>query len=460
MANPKITSTGFVGDLIGTASVAKSIVLEPITGYGTTIAGFQSALKAKVLSGSVGVSTHYRFAAAVAGFVSNWNAGNTTHRIEDGTYNELIPLSPTTAASNGYAAFLFTTYLKENQYLMILKGGEWQKLEKIPSQADLTEIKAQISSASANYALKSHKHVSADINDLSSSIDSRLSVNVTASNPTLSFGSTSTVGTIAGKKLNVTMPESSTLSVKLTAVDDSGNYSCSIGVDGLFNALKSSGKVVNITVVSGSVTICRATPVVGAVEYGDTAMIALIQGTDMTSAFSHLWNFAQVVVVEGGESVQVEGFNGSSCVLPTQADLRKISTLDRNQMETDSKLSSVSSSLSDHLEYDSRSVRTYSSNDYVVTLIPGETAILNSLKDSIVVKIDDTSLSENVKCLKEAVFRFKTGTTVPSITWPSGVYWANGEAPTIEANTYYECNFGYVVDKWCVAYQSFKEATA
>lgn len=367
MANPKITSTGFVGDLIGTASAAKSIVLEPITGYGTTIAGFQNALKAKVQSGSVDGSIHYRFVAAVDGFVANWNAGSTSYSIENGTYNELIPLSAINSSSGGFAAFLLTTYFKENQYLMVLNGGVWQKLEKVPSQADLTEIKAQITSASANYALKSHTHTSSQITDLSSSINARLSANVTASNPTLSFGSTSTIGTIAGKNLNVTMPSDPT--------------------KGQFSAVSSSADTAATWVKNNSASVTQ-------------------HQIDIDSL-----NASVVRINNNLTSYQL--YSGSWSPLPSSINL------DENTC------------------YD------------IVAPTASFAMVLPTYSDP-----------ENYRQKYSIAVRIGFGDTVPSITWPSGIYWANGEAPTLEANTVCEVNFVYCAQHWCVAYQTFKEATA
>ena len=57
--------------------------------------------------------------------------------------------------------------------------------------------------------------------------------------------------------------------------------------------------------------------------------------------------------------------------------------------------------------------------------------------------------------LREVVLKIKVGSSTYTTTWPSGIAWANGEAPTLEANTYYEFNFSYNIDAWCCAYQSF-----
>ena len=43
----------------------------------------------------------------------------------------------------------------------------------------------------------------------------------------------------------------------------------------------------------------------------------------------------------------------------------------------------------------------------------------------------------------EIVLKFTTGSTAPTITWPSTLKWANGEELTVEASTTYEFSIGY-----------------
>ena len=58
--------------------------------------------------------------------------------------------------------------------------------------------------------------------------------------------------------------------------------------------------------------------------------------------------------------------------------------------------------------------------------------------------------------LREVVLKIKVGSTVYATTWPSGLAWPDGMQPSLEASTYYEFNFSYNIDCWCVAYQAFK----
>ena len=59
---------------------------------------------------------------------------------------------------------------------------------------------------------------------------------------------------------------------------------------------------------------------------------------------------------------------------------------------------------------------------------------------------------------QEAILRFYSPATAPTVTFPSGIRWAAGTAPTIEASTYYEVSAVYNVDGWDVICQGFKEA--
>lgn len=89
-----------------------------------------------------------------------------------------------------------------------------------------------------------------------------------------------------------------------------------------------------------------------------------------------------------------------------------------------------------------------------VPLVPG-IMVVSSGTGPYQVSIEKTPTDEMDK-MREAVWKVKVGTTVPTIAWPSGLLWANGEVPTLETNAYYEFNFSWCVDAWAVAYQMFK----
>lgn len=369
MANPKITSTGFVGDLIGTASKAFAVCVETLDGKGTTLASFQDKLKSLIVSGGARTLKSYMFVADRIGFVSNWNAGNLDYTIQDGTNNVLIAISET--ISTDYAAFLLSTYAKDSQYLVILSGGNWLPIEKVPSQADLTEIKAQITSASANYASKTHYHTVSQITDFTSSVNARISTNVTASNPTLSFGSTSTVGTIAGKNLEVTMPSDPT-GGQFSAVSSSANTAVTW--------VKNNSKSVSQSLVDLNTLKAAVNRIDGTLDNVDT---------------------------------KYKPYSGSYSPLPATISLAANTCYD----------------------------------------VIEPTA-------SFAMTLPTDSGSDNYQKKYSIAVRIRFGSIVPAITWPSGVYWANGEAPTLEANTVCEVNFMKSAYRWCVAYQTFKEATA
>lgn len=89
-----------------------------------------------------------------------------------------------------------------------------------------------------------------------------------------------------------------------------------------------------------------------------------------------------------------------------------------------------------------------------IQLTLGKT-VVQSLTEATTIQVPATPTTDADR-LREAVLKIKIGATVPSIIWPSGIVWANGETPTIEADSYYELNFSYCIDKWAVAWQMFK----
>lgn len=61
----------------------------------------------------------------------------------------------------------------------------------------------------------------------------------------------------------------------------------------------------------------------------------------------------------------------------------------------------------------------------------------------------------------EIVLMFTTGSTVPTISWPASLKWANGEQVTLEANTTYEFSIGYNgrLGGWTIVGCGFKAVT-
>lgn len=60
----------------------------------------------------------------------------------------------------------------------------------------------------------------------------------------------------------------------------------------------------------------------------------------------------------------------------------------------------------------------------------------------------------------EIVLKFTTGSTAPTVTWPSGLKWANGEEITPEASTTYEFSIGYdMMGGWTILGCGFTSAS-
>lgn len=60
----------------------------------------------------------------------------------------------------------------------------------------------------------------------------------------------------------------------------------------------------------------------------------------------------------------------------------------------------------------------------------------------------------------EIVLKFTTGSTAPTITWPSTLKWANGEELTVEASTTYEFSIGYdMMGGWTIVGCGFTSAS-
>lgn len=92
-------------------------------------------------------------------------------------------------------------------------------------------------------------------------------------------------------------------------------------------------------------------------------------------------------------------------------------------------------------------------SDASITLALGKTTVFILTKATTFI-LPSAPQTNDAK-LKEVVLKMKIGSSVYTTTWPSGLAWPNGEIPTLEANTYYEFNFSYTYDTWCVAYQAF-----
>lgn len=67
---------------------------------------------------------------------------------------------------------------------------------------------------------------------------------------------------------------------------------------------------------------------------------------------------------------------------------------------------------------------------------PNKIYDLGSQTGSVTYALYTTSLDTTIK--NEWVWSFVTGSTAPTITWPSGITWDGGSAPTVNASCLYE----------------------
>lgn len=493
MANsPKITKDGFVGNLIGIADYAKRRVSTQISP--STIADLQARLKAEYTGEVI-----LQVSAVGAGLIANWNAGNTSYTIEDGVLWQFIPIAGYTKDSNGeYTAWLMTSYGSDNFYFTYLQGGTFQPLEKVVSQADLKEVKALVSSSShtlykaaevttytsddggvtpkairnafegtgsltasyakvavsasnvlwsnvgnkpsdlvqdADYAtVKANaaagKQASLDVAEIradyinSDTLKSYvLKSAVTASTSALDWGKTSTVMSVDGKVATVTMPskpvgEVEDFVVTYTITDSSTGAGTSSKSSAEIATAYQSGKRIVLDYMGAIIPV--------AVCFGDSS--------EMQITYCNYPPYVQVLSIVGNTATLLDSDVGF--MLPSFEWLQ----------ETDQKVTTLESVA--HTSYESKG------STAAVSLVLGKTVESSGASSYTITTPSTPSTSANK--LREAVWRVKVGTTVPSITWPSGLLWANGEVPTLEASTYYEFNFSWCVDTWAVAYQAFK----
>ena len=99
---------------------------------------------------------------------------------------------------------------------------------------------------------------------------------------------------------------------------------------------------------------------------------------------------------------------------------------------------------------------TNSSATPSVTLAFNQVTELTSTALSTITVTLPTAPTTNVGKTQEAILRFVTPSTAPTISFPSGIRWAGGSAPTFDASTYYEVSIVYVLGGYNAVVQSFK----
>lgn len=89
----------------------------------------------------------------------------------------------------------------------------------------------------------------------------------------------------------------------------------------------------------------------------------------------------------------------------------------------------------------------------IISLIQDEVA-----SEAVVINAPSNVPQTNLTYL-DAIVRFVTGDTVPTVQFSSGLRWASGNVMTIEANTAYEFSISYCVDGWNIVGVGFKAAS-
>ena len=127
-----------------------------------------------------------------------------------------------------------------------------------------------------------------------------------------------------------------------------------------------------------------------------------------------------------------------------------------------SELTNDSGYLTQHQDISGKAdVMTFETNSNATpsaTLAWNKVTELTSTALSTITVTLPTAPTTNVGKTQEAILRFLTPSTAPTITFPSGIRWAGGSAPSIEASTYYEVSIVYVLGGYNAVVQSFKTA--
>ena len=91
-----------------------------------------------------------------------------------------------------------------------------------------------------------------------------------------------------------------------------------------------------------------------------------------------------------------------------------------------------------------------------VTLVLNQiTELTNTAITTITINMPTAPTTDKART-QDAILRFYSPATAPTVTFPSGIRWAGGITLAIEPDTYYEISAVYSIGGWNVAYQSFK----
>lgn len=291
-------------------------------------------------------------------------------------------------------------------------------------------------------AAKAHSHTISDVTNLQSSLDGKAAAShshdsvyvkkttVTASTPTLEWGKTSNIVSVDGKTATVTMPENPITAGLFEVKFDIGsddNLTC----NKTFSQVQSFVEKLNDRTGS-DLQFVMSLPVYG---------IARVPITQLDTEESRSFTFnVPLPLYSGGPTVAVKLNSDNSCeFIGFKYSMVKVEDYQALQeMVSGSAKSSISSG--------------------TVTLYNGSVLEVSQTQN-LTVTLQSYSLeSDFARYFRgDAILRLIVGSTVYSVTWPSGLYWANGEVPTLEANTVYEFSFATVNNKWTVAYQAFKQ---
>ena len=252
------------------------------------------------------------------------------------------------------------------------------------------------------------------------------------------WGETATAGTVDGKEFKVTMPENPVdaklFEVKFYVGGNGNTITCN----------KTFSQVQNFINSLSDGTGSDLQFVVSIPVYGISRIPVL--NIDQESGVSYTLH-VPMPTYPGGPTIGIKIKSDNSCEA-VGFGYSRVSEKDYNlfrDMVSGSKKSTTSSG----------TATIYTGTVTTVSLNQNLAVTVNTYGSDGGTTHDDFSIYYH----GDAILRLIVGSTVYSVTWPSGLYWANGEVPTLEANTVYEFSFASL-DKnsssYLVAYQAFK----